>query len=133
MLLHDGELLVLFLKARKFALFPVEGADHADTGQVLACHPQEAVQFRLHLFIERGGHMHEAEHDRGQKRDRDNEDQGCPHIDGEGHDHRAEHDEGRAEQQAEREVQACLDLVHIAGDAGEQCGGADCLSGLIGK
>ena len=66
-----------------------------------------------------------AEHDGEQRRDRHDEDERGLRIDSEGHDHCAEHDKRRAQQEPQREIQAILHLIHVAGEAREERRRAD--------
>ena len=98
-----------------------EGTDDADAVEIFARRAEDAVELFLHPAIERDAGKHDREHDGKQRRDRHDEDERGLRIDSEGHDHRAEHDKRRVQQEPQREIQAILHLIHVAGEAREEC------------
>ena len=122
--LHVGEQGVGVLKARYLVLFLVKGTHDAHAGQVFAGQAQHTVQTVLHRLIHGPGGGHDTEHDNAQQRDGHHEDQRGFHVDREGHDHGTDHHERAAQEQAQKQVQAALHLVHVAGHAGDEGAGA---------
>ena len=125
--------LILPLKAGSLCLLIAESPDHARACKVLARPAKDLVQCRLHFLVERYARDHDAEHDNGEQRDRHHEDERGFHVHGKCHDHRSEHDERRAQQQAQREIDTVLQLVHIAGHARDQRAGADRVKFRVGQ
>ena len=105
-----------------------EGADGTDTRQVLAGNGGHAVKAGLYLLIQGYAAQHDTEDHDGQEGNgsHENERQLC--IDGEGHDHGTKDDDGGAEQETEGDVHARLELVYVAGHAGDHGGGAHTVS-----
>ena len=124
MQLHPGQQVVGVLKALHLAGFLIKGAHDTHTGQVLAGQAQHAVQTVLHRFIQGPRGCHDAEHHHAQQRDGDNKDQRGPGVDRKGHDHGTDDHERAAQEQAQKQVQAVLHLIHVAGHAGDEGAGA---------
>ena len=103
-------------------LLLVESTNDADACQVLSSDPQHPVQIRLYLLVQRHGPHHDAENHHGQQRNRHYKHQRAFHINGKSHDHGAEYDNRRAQEQAQHQVHAGLDLVHVTGHAGNHGG-----------
>ena len=122
--LHSGQQVVGVLEAVDLVLLLVKGTHHAHTGQVLAGQAQHTVQPHLRGLVQRAGDDHHAEHHHTQQRDGHHEDQGGPRVDRKGHDHGTDHHKGAAQEQAQKQVQAALHLVDVAGHAGDEGAGA---------
>ena len=122
--LHSGQQVVGVFKAADLVLLFVEGAHHAHTGQVFAGQPQHTVQPVLYGPVQRAGGGHDAEHDDAQQRDGDHKDQRRADIDRKGHDHGTDDHERAAQEQAQKQVQSALHLIHVAGHAGDEGAGA---------
>ena len=118
--LHVRKIGVFLRKRIRLPVLQTEGTDDADAVEIFARRAEDAVELFLHPAIERDAGKHDREHNGKQRRDRHDEDERGLRIDGEGHDHRAEHDERRAQQEPQREIQAILHLIHVAGEAREE-------------
>ena len=125
--LHPGQQGVGVLKAVDLALLLIKGAHHAHAGQVLAGQAQHPVQPGLHGLIQRPGDHHHAEHHHAEQRDGDDKDHCRPGVDRKGHDHGAQHHKGAAQEQAQKQVEPALHLIDIAGHAGNEGAGAQCI------
>ena len=131
--LHSGEHRGALAELFGFGVFLAEGAQHAHAVQVFARGGGDAVQLALHAAIHRDRRQHDREDDNAEHGDHAGEDQRAVKVDGEGHDHRAEDDEWRAHQQAQAHVDAGLNLIHVAGHAGDQRGCAQRVDLRIGE
>ena len=141
---HDGgEQTRLILQARLGAVglredldllvLLTEGADGTDTRQILSCNGGHAVQSVLYLLIEGYAAQHDTEDHDGQEGDRPYENERQPCVDRKGHDHGAKDDDGGAEQETEGDVHARLELVYVAGHAGDHGGGAHAVGLGVGE
>ena len=118
--LHGVEGAVGFLKAGDLILLFSEGTDHADTGQILPGDAHDPVETFLDISVAGAGHAHDGKYDDGEYRDRHDEDQRGLKVDRKGHDHRTEYDEGAAQKKAQGHIDAVLDLIDVACDAGDE-------------
>ena len=118
--LHVRKIGVFLRKRIRLPVLQTEGTDDADAVEIFARRAEDAVELFLHPAIERDAGKHDRKHDGKQCRDRHDEDERGLRIDSEGHDHRAEHDKRRAQQEPQREIQAILHLIHVAGEAREE-------------
>ena len=116
-----------------FRLFPAEGPDHPDPGEVFPGGLEQAVQGLLDPGEQRDAPEHDSQDHHQQQRNCGGKDQGTGHIDGKGHDHGTEHDEGTPEQQPQSQIQARLDLGHITGQPGDQGIGAQGIQFPVGQ
>ena len=71
----------------------VERADDADALQILTGLPENCVELRLYLAVQRHCDENDRHDDKEQHRDDDGKADSCRDIDGEGQDHGAENDE----------------------------------------
>ena len=122
--LHAGEQVVAAVEGFDFLVLPAKGTQHAHAVQVFPGVEGHVVQLFPAFAVHGHGDEHDAEYDHGQHGDDDGENHCAPGINQEGHNHCAEHDEGGAQEQAQAQVHAGLQLVDIAGHAGNQRGSA---------
>ena len=93
-------------------------------GEILPGGSRHAVQVALHLPVHGNRHQNDGEDHCQQHGYRHSKHQRSGHINGKGHHHSAKHHKGRPEQQAQGQIHPILQLIHIAGHAGNHGSGA---------
>ena len=93
-------------------------------GEILPGGSRHAVQVALHLPVHGNRHQNDGEDHCQQHGYRHSKHQRPGHINGKGHHHSAKHHKGRPEQQAQGQIHPILQLIHIAGHAGNHGSGA---------
>lgn len=120
---HEAFLLVAVLH---------EGADHPDAGDLLAQHPVDRVDLRLHAAELRSQPAHQQDDHGAEQRHHDQQQRGQRDVLVEGHQHAAEAHDRRGDHQVEAHQDQHLDLLHVVGGAGDQGGRAE-LPQLAGR
>src|SRR5690554_2450912 len=120
-----GELAVGLPEALGFVRLANEGADDADTADLLAhdlVHPVDAL---LHHLEARHRPPDDEAHGGGQHGHRYGHQPGEAHVLSQGHDQPTHGHDGGGDQHREGHVEQGLDLQHVVGVAREQRGGAE--------
>ena len=131
--LQTRQALILLRKLCRLLSLLMEGTDDAHAAEILARAAQKAVQPGLRAAVERHGQQHDAEHDDGQQGNGHRKDERRADIDGKGHDHRTEHDERRAQEQAQHQIHAGLQLIDVARHARDERGRAEMVHLAVGQ
>ena len=113
------------VEAGDLGVLLAEGAQHAGAGEVLGGLELDVVEGVLGLAVALGRDPHKEEDEPNGHDGRRGEDRAFPAVDEQRRDHGADDDEGRAQDQAEKEVQAVLHLLGVVGDARDERGAAE--------
>ena len=104
-----------------------KGTHNAGTYVVFAGQQRHAIQAILCLVVDRHRHAHDGPYDERHHNRHADKQQRQLRADGERHNQRTDNDERRTQQQAQRQVNAVLHLIDVAGHTGDQCRGADAI------
>jgi len=109
----------------RFIFLQPKRAHHPRADEILPRSSHDAIQPRLHRAIERNAYEHHREDHHSEQRNRTREHNRGLRIHRKRQYRRAEHDKRRTKQQPQREVNARLRLVAVAGQPCHQSGDAD--------
>ena len=90
-----------------------EGADHPHAGQVFPQHQRQAVQPPLHQPMQLNRRPHHQRDNQNEQRNRHDDYQRQPPVNGQRHDHPADAEEGGADHQADQHGHRVLELIDV--------------------